>query len=676
MKNDQPKINIIIVDDHRLFRMGLKSAFQSDHPDICVTGEADSSQMLFALPALSTAHLVLLDVNLPGMGGAEIACRLRSEYPAIKILAISGENSAQTIQAMIEAGIDGFISKQHGDTDELADAIRSIMSGLEYFGRDISSIILGTYVAKKKTATVTPEFTDREREIIELCQKGLVCKEIAAHLNISTTTINTHKARIFLKLGINNTMEMVQYAIKHGIIRVMLLVLLFPGIAFAQYSDHRNRRVDSLEQVLATHPPEGNELRLIYENLMWGYMQINIEKSMEYARKFIAANIPCEEWYLVSDGYSVLGMDYYAISQYDSAMICYDKALEATGKMKNFPGKYSEQNIDESFSRVYGSIGNVYNILGKYHEAIEYYTRALKIFEKNDWKESQTVAYYNIGVMYLSMNNYSQAEINLLKSDSLAHIIGASLNTEGGKMNLANLYLRKKEYDKALKNIEIAYNYYFSHPDEEGIDRAMTLSLMSEIYLEGYGDDRRAEEFARQALALSDELDIPREKAISLRVLAAIYLKRGQWRQAEQSALKALDTDDSEPANTLAIYEILSKAYAHLGNAAKAGEYIDKLIELQSTWSNKNYQSSIRDMEVKYETGKKEMEIERQQHIISRQDLQRRLLAGGVSVCVVILALLWFMLRLRTRRNHTLAKMNSTKDKFFSIISHDLKNPA
>ena len=218
MKEEQSKIQVIIVDDHRLFRMGLKIAFRSDHPDICVTGDADSGETLFALPALATADLVLLDINLPGMGGAEVSRRLRREYPAVKILAISAENDAETIQTMLEAGIDGFISKQHGDPDELADAIRTVMSGLEYFGRDISSIIIGVYVAKKKTATVTPEFTEREREIITLCREGLIGKEIAARLGISVTTVNTHKGRIFQKLGINNTMEMVQYAMKKGII--------------------------------------------------------------------------------------------------------------------------------------------------------------------------------------------------------------------------------------------------------------------------------------------------------------------------------------------------------------------------------------------------------------------------------------------------------------------------
>jgi len=213
-------IRVIIVDDHQLFRVGLKMILQSAHSDIVVSGEAGSCEALFALLPSTPADVVLLDINLPDISGIEISRRLRIKYPQLKILAISCENSMEIIAAMLGTGIDGFISKQKSDADEFASAIRTVAGGLEYFGRDISTIILGIYVAKKKTTAVTSEFTDREREIITLCRDGLIGKEIAERLDISINTVNTHKKHIFQKLGINNTVEMVQYAMKNGIIRI------------------------------------------------------------------------------------------------------------------------------------------------------------------------------------------------------------------------------------------------------------------------------------------------------------------------------------------------------------------------------------------------------------------------------------------------------------------------
>jgi len=213
-------IKIIVVDDHNLFRVILKTIFQADYPDICMVGEAETGEELFRVLATTPADLVLLDINLPDIWGVEVARRLRKEYPAIKILAVSGENTAQTIQAMLDVGIDGFLSKRLSDPDELASAIRTVMTGIEYYGRDIAAIIFDVYVARKKTSAVTTEFTEREREIILLCRDGLMCKEIADRLSISVNTVNNHKKNIFNKLGINTTMEMVQYALKNGIIRI------------------------------------------------------------------------------------------------------------------------------------------------------------------------------------------------------------------------------------------------------------------------------------------------------------------------------------------------------------------------------------------------------------------------------------------------------------------------
>jgi len=213
-------IKVVIVDDQEFFALGVRTAIEFRHPDLCVTGVAASGAELFALLETVSVDILLLDILLPDINGVEIARRLKSERPELKILAISAENSIAVVMEMLNIGIEGFISKRNGGVDEYAEAIRSIMNGINYYGRDISGIIYNLYVSIKKTSEVTTEFTTQEKRIIELCRSNKSGKEIADQLCISLRTVNNHKNNIFRKLGINSTKEMVSIAIKNGIIRV------------------------------------------------------------------------------------------------------------------------------------------------------------------------------------------------------------------------------------------------------------------------------------------------------------------------------------------------------------------------------------------------------------------------------------------------------------------------
>jgi len=213
-------ITAIIVEDHEIYRLGLKSAFEKNEPDIQIVAEAETGAEFFALLHAKTADIVLLDIGLPDISGIEIARRLKNEKPDMKILVTSTENTEETIKELVEIGIDGFVSKREGGVKTVVEAIRSIMNGQEYFGKDIAQIIYKIYVAKKKTTEVTGEFTEIERKVIELCREGLQSKQIADRLELSPRTVENHKSRIFHKLGINNTIEMVQYALNNGIIGV------------------------------------------------------------------------------------------------------------------------------------------------------------------------------------------------------------------------------------------------------------------------------------------------------------------------------------------------------------------------------------------------------------------------------------------------------------------------
>jgi DNA-binding NarL/FixJ family response regulator len=211
-------IKVIIVEDHELFRLGLRTAIELRHPDIAIVGEAGSGGDFFYQLSTVETDIVLLDIALPDMNGIDIARRLKNEHPLIKILVVSAENTTQTIEEMINIGIDGFISKLKSNPDTLVEAIRTIMQGVDYFGKDIAEIISRIYIAKKKSTQITPEFSDQERHIIECCQEGLSGKLIADRLCLSLRTVDWHKSNIFRKLGINSTLEMVRFAVTNGIV--------------------------------------------------------------------------------------------------------------------------------------------------------------------------------------------------------------------------------------------------------------------------------------------------------------------------------------------------------------------------------------------------------------------------------------------------------------------------
>jgi len=217
MKN----IRIIIVDDQTYVRNGIRMSVETCHQDFCVVGSVASGEEFFKLLKTVEADIVLLDVIMPGgMDGVEVARRLKTDYPELKILAVSAETSVPKLKEMLEAGIDGFIGKLTASDEEFADAICSIMQGGNHFGRDIAQIMYKVFVSKEKTAEVRDEFTEQEKRIINLCREGLPGKLIADRLSLSLSTVNNHKNSIFRKLGINSTAELVKYSLEKGIIRI------------------------------------------------------------------------------------------------------------------------------------------------------------------------------------------------------------------------------------------------------------------------------------------------------------------------------------------------------------------------------------------------------------------------------------------------------------------------
>jgi DNA-binding NarL/FixJ family response regulator len=203
-----------------MFRTGIRMYIESNCDDISVVGEAESGENLLLLPQLAEADVTLLDIELDGMSGIEAARKLKKKHPEMKILTISAKTTHDVVDAMLNAGINGFISKRRGSNENVVEAIRAVHSGYDYYGKDISEIMFNIYITTKKTTQATSEFTAQERKIIELSGQGLSARKIADRLCIEHRTVEHHKQNIFDKLDIHSTYEMVQYAVKNGIIKV------------------------------------------------------------------------------------------------------------------------------------------------------------------------------------------------------------------------------------------------------------------------------------------------------------------------------------------------------------------------------------------------------------------------------------------------------------------------
>ncbi len=209
-------IDIIIVDDHDLFRMGTTMVLKSI-PNYNVVAQAACGEEFFEkLNALENKpNLALLDIMLPDMSGIDIARKLRSEHPDIQILILSAEASESTILSLTDIGVEGFVSK-NAPTDELLVAINTIIEGGTYFAKDIAKLIRDVC----NSTELHVELSEREEDIIRLCCEGLRAKDISEQLNISIRTVETHKTNIFTKLGINNNVALVRYAIRRGILQL------------------------------------------------------------------------------------------------------------------------------------------------------------------------------------------------------------------------------------------------------------------------------------------------------------------------------------------------------------------------------------------------------------------------------------------------------------------------
>ena len=200
------------MDDHPLMLIGISSMLEGK--GIEIVGTAGNGIEALQKAAELKPDVMMLDIVMPGMDGIELARRMRAEMPDVALLVLSSDSSMASLETLLNIGIDGFLSKT-SDASVMIDAIKSVAAGYEFYGTDIARLIERISLAKKASDSI---FTPRELDVIRLSCMGLQYKEIAERLGIKYLTVVTIKNNIFRKLGINNTVELVLYAIKKELI--------------------------------------------------------------------------------------------------------------------------------------------------------------------------------------------------------------------------------------------------------------------------------------------------------------------------------------------------------------------------------------------------------------------------------------------------------------------------
>ncbi|MGI8655035.1 MAG: response regulator [Pyrinomonadaceae bacterium] len=210
------KLRILIVDDHQIIRDGLKGLINAE-ADMEVVGEAGDGQMAWQQAKELQPDVVLMDVSMPKLNGAKATERLKKDRPETKVLALTAHEDKGYIGQMLQAGASGYVLKIAA-AEELIKAIRVVVGGGAYLDPAVADKVVSNYIRQKSTkqSARSGALTGREEEVLRLVAQGYINKEIAASLDISVKTVESHKTNFMEKLGLHSRAEIVRYALGQG----------------------------------------------------------------------------------------------------------------------------------------------------------------------------------------------------------------------------------------------------------------------------------------------------------------------------------------------------------------------------------------------------------------------------------------------------------------------------
>ena len=210
------EIKVLVVDDHDLVRMGIRHMLD-DHPDMHVIGDASDGETALDMVRELAPDVVLLDVNMPNIGGVEVTKRLRQHNNAVKIIAVSSVSTQPYPSMLLKAGVNGYITKGT-PFEEMVKAIKKVVQGGKYFSSDVAEELADMLTATDEDSPFD-RLSEREKQVAMMVVNCQSPQQIADQLFVSVKTINTYRYRIFEKLGVDSDVKLTHLAMRHGLIQ-------------------------------------------------------------------------------------------------------------------------------------------------------------------------------------------------------------------------------------------------------------------------------------------------------------------------------------------------------------------------------------------------------------------------------------------------------------------------
>jgi two-component system, NarL family, response regulator NreC len=213
------QIRIALADDHAVMRTGLRLVLERQ-ADFAVIGEASDGREAVALVQRETPDVLVMDIGMPNLNGIEAARQVAAAAPQVAVVILSMHSDESYVLRALKAGARGYLLKESAESDLIA-AIRAVHAGKAFFSPAVSRMLVEDYVRQLQDREIEDSYellTTREREILQLVAEGKSNKEVAAILNLSLYTIETHRGNLMEKLGLHTVPELILYAVRKGVI--------------------------------------------------------------------------------------------------------------------------------------------------------------------------------------------------------------------------------------------------------------------------------------------------------------------------------------------------------------------------------------------------------------------------------------------------------------------------